>query len=152
MFNCIDYGAMYDYVSNSLSKALKIPLICGSSYANTMIIEYYSGMLYISCVSFRIISLYICVSLMILLGIPTTKTATTTTTTTTTTTALGNINETCWSCNHETQRQSFNQKSFEVFESWCEQNNIIHLDTETMVAYIQWSAAAGFQVCCCFSI
>ena len=41
LFNCIDYGAMFDHIANTLSKALCIPMVCGSSYANTMLVEYY---------------------------------------------------------------------------------------------------------------
>lgn len=43
VFNCIDYGGMFDYAINSLCKSLRIPLITGSSYAWSMQSEYYSG-------------------------------------------------------------------------------------------------------------
>jgi molybdopterin/thiamine biosynthesis adenylyltransferase len=43
IFNCIDYGATYDYAVNSLCKFLAIPYVSGSSYANTMLINYFSG-------------------------------------------------------------------------------------------------------------
>jgi molybdopterin/thiamine biosynthesis adenylyltransferase len=43
IFNCIDYGCVFDYAVNSLAKSLKIPYISGSSYGNSMILNYYSG-------------------------------------------------------------------------------------------------------------
>jgi molybdopterin/thiamine biosynthesis adenylyltransferase len=43
IFNCIDHGSIFDYAVNSLSKVLGIPLILGSSYANTVIVNLFSG-------------------------------------------------------------------------------------------------------------
>jgi len=36
-------GSIFDYAVNSLSKVLGIPLILGSSYANTVIVNLFSG-------------------------------------------------------------------------------------------------------------
>jgi hypothetical protein len=43
IFNCIDYGATFDYAANSLAKVLAIPFISGSSYTNTSIVDWFSG-------------------------------------------------------------------------------------------------------------
>jgi molybdopterin/thiamine biosynthesis adenylyltransferase len=43
VFNNIDYGACFDSAVNSLCKALGIPYVAGSTYANTMEITYYGG-------------------------------------------------------------------------------------------------------------
>jgi hypothetical protein len=36
-------GAIYDYATNSLSKVLGVPLVTGSSYANTALVNFYTG-------------------------------------------------------------------------------------------------------------
>eukprot|EP00005_Dracoamoeba_jomungandri_P009506 CAMPEP_0174263082 /NCGR_PEP_ID=MMETSP0439-20130205/17092_1 /TAXON_ID=0 /ORGANISM="Stereomyxa ramosa, Strain Chinc5" /LENGTH=316 /DNA_ID=CAMNT_0015348221 /DNA_START=36 /DNA_END=986 /DNA_ORIENTATION=+ len=43
LFNCIDYGSMFDFTVDKLSEKLQIPYILGSSYANTMIVNYFPG-------------------------------------------------------------------------------------------------------------
>ncbi|CAF3373023.1 unnamed protein product [Rotaria socialis] len=49
IFNNIDYGAVFDYAVNSLCKSLGIIYISGSTYANNIDINLYSGLLNDSC-------------------------------------------------------------------------------------------------------
>eukprot|EP01087_Luapelamoeba_hula_P008240 TRINITY_DN2051_c0_g1_i1.p1 TRINITY_DN2051_c0_g1~~TRINITY_DN2051_c0_g1_i1.p1 ORF type:complete len:384 (-),score=57.22 TRINITY_DN2051_c0_g1_i1:49-1200(-) len=43
VFNCIDYGSLFDYAVNVITKCLQIPYILGSSYANTSVVNYFTG-------------------------------------------------------------------------------------------------------------
>lgn len=43
VFNCIDYGAVMDMAINSLCKRLAIPYVSGSTYANTLIVNFFNG-------------------------------------------------------------------------------------------------------------
>jgi len=49
IFNNIDHGAVFDYAVNSLCQALKIPYISGSSYANSIQVDFYSQLKNQSC-------------------------------------------------------------------------------------------------------
>ena len=49
IFNNIDYGAVFDYAVNSLCKSLKIIYVAGSTYANNIEINLFSGQLNHSC-------------------------------------------------------------------------------------------------------
>eukprot|EP01090_Pellita_catalonica_P005460 TRINITY_DN1547_c0_g1_i1.p1 TRINITY_DN1547_c0_g1~~TRINITY_DN1547_c0_g1_i1.p1 ORF type:complete len:349 (-),score=55.55 TRINITY_DN1547_c0_g1_i1:52-1017(-) len=49
IFNCIDHGSVFDFAVNSLCKKLQIPSAMGSSYHNTMEVEYYSGRPFETC-------------------------------------------------------------------------------------------------------
>ncbi|KAL6060897.1 NEDD8-activating protein uba3 [Balamuthia mandrillaris] len=43
VFNCIDYGAVFDYAVNAVCKRLALPYVLGSSYANTILVNYFGG-------------------------------------------------------------------------------------------------------------
>lgn len=49
IFNNIDYGAVFDYAVNSLCKSLGILYVAGSTYANNIEINLFSGLLDDSC-------------------------------------------------------------------------------------------------------
>lgn len=49
IFNNIDYGAVFDYAVNSLCKSLNIIYVSGSTYANSIEINLFSGQLNDSC-------------------------------------------------------------------------------------------------------
>ncbi|CAF1278964.1 unnamed protein product [Adineta steineri] len=49
IFNNIDYGAVFDYAVNSLCKSLGILYVAGSTYANNIEINLYSGLLNDPC-------------------------------------------------------------------------------------------------------
>lgn len=49
IFNNIDYGAVFDYAVNSLCKSLGIIYVSGSTYANSIEINLYSGLLSDPC-------------------------------------------------------------------------------------------------------
>jgi molybdopterin/thiamine biosynthesis adenylyltransferase len=49
IFNNIDYGAVFDYAVNSLCKSLNILYVSGSTYANNIEINLFSGQLNDSC-------------------------------------------------------------------------------------------------------
>ena len=49
IFNNIDYGAVFDYAINSLCKSLNIIYVAGSTYANNIEINLFSGQLNDSC-------------------------------------------------------------------------------------------------------
>jgi len=49
IFNNIDYGAVFDYAVNSLCKSLNILYVAGSTYANNIEINLFSGQLNDSC-------------------------------------------------------------------------------------------------------
>ncbi|CAF0837820.1 unnamed protein product [Rotaria sordida] len=49
IFNNIDYGAVFDYAINSLCKSLGIIYVSGSTYANNIDINLYSGLLNDPC-------------------------------------------------------------------------------------------------------
>ena len=49
IFNNIDYGSVFDYAVNSLCKSLKIVYVAGSTYANNIEINLFSGRLNDSC-------------------------------------------------------------------------------------------------------
>lgn len=49
IFNNIDYGAVFDYAVNSLCKSLNILYVAGSTYANNIEINFFSGQLNDPC-------------------------------------------------------------------------------------------------------
>jgi molybdopterin/thiamine biosynthesis adenylyltransferase len=49
IFNNIDYGAVFDYAVNSLCKSLNILYVAGSTYANTIEINLFSGLINDPC-------------------------------------------------------------------------------------------------------
>lgn len=44
IFNGIDIGGYFDYAVLSLGKTLKVPVVAGSSYSSTWIVEYFTGL------------------------------------------------------------------------------------------------------------